>query len=98
MSIGDGCQFQGIILHEVFHALGRWHEHSRPDRDSYITVNYRNIRDGTYYRDGGMKLHGAYLWHILDCILYIISSAKLYRVKVAPTTHTRAHTHCDFLA
>ena len=46
MSIGDGCQYKGVVMHEIFHVLGRWHEHSRSDRDSYIIVNYSNIRNG----------------------------------------------------
>lgn len=50
VSIGTGCQYEGIIMHEIFHALGRWHEHSRPDRDNYIRVNYNNIRNGTLLR------------------------------------------------
>ena len=35
------------LSHMLFHALGRYHEHQRPDRDKYVKINYRNIRPGT---------------------------------------------------
>ena len=42
-----GCIYEGTIMHELIHALGFYHEQSRPDRDSYIRVNYSNIQTGS---------------------------------------------------
>lgn len=35
------------ILHELGHALGLFHEHTRPDRDSAIDMNWDNLREGS---------------------------------------------------
>lgn len=35
-----------IMCHELMHALGQWHEQSRPDRASYVNVNFANIQSG----------------------------------------------------
>ena len=45
--LGERCFTHRTVLHEIGHALGYWHEHSRPDRDSYVTIIYENIENGT---------------------------------------------------
>lgn len=50
ISIGKNCDKFGIVVHELGHVIGFWHEHTRPDRDDHVTIIRDNIQPGeTWY-------------------------------------------------
>lgn len=52
-----GCVDQGVIIHEMIHALGFHHEQTRPDRDPYVIIHEENvIREPTDYLHNFQKI------------------------------------------
>ncbi|KAK3090036.1 hypothetical protein FSP39_008719 [Pinctada imbricata] len=49
ISIGKNCDKFGIVVHELGHVIGFWHEHTRPDRDQHVQIIYKNIMPGQEY-------------------------------------------------
>ncbi len=49
ISIGKNCDKFGIVVHELGHVVGFWHEHTRPDRDDWVTIIRENIMAGQEY-------------------------------------------------
>ncbi|XP_046854247.1 zinc metalloproteinase nas-15-like isoform X2 [Xenia sp. Carnegie-2017] len=46
LCLGEGCLNRPRALHEIMHALGFFHEHSRLDRDNHVKILWWNIQDG----------------------------------------------------
>lgn len=45
VNLASGCS-TGNTIHELLHALGMFHEHTRCDRDTYVIINTQNIQSG----------------------------------------------------
>lgn len=77
---------KGIIMHEIMHALGFFHEHSRADRDSYITIDWSNIRDemeySFYQYTSGVDIGGFDFESIMLYSSYISDPAFVYDASI----------------
>ncbi|KAF7242084.1 Bone morphogenetic protein 1 [Varanus komodoensis] len=56
ISIGKNCDKFGIVVHELGHVIGFWHEHTRPDRDDHVAIYRENIQPGQEYNFLKMEL------------------------------------------
>lgn len=42
------CKYKGVLIHELGHSIGFWHEQTRPDRDSYVKIVWENMINTAY--------------------------------------------------
>jgi hypothetical protein len=42
IKVGANCR-KGSVIHEIGHAVGLGHEHTRADRNQFIVIDYSNI-------------------------------------------------------
>ncbi|HWM06122.1 MAG TPA: M12 family metallopeptidase [Actinophytocola sp.] len=42
ITLAAGCE-TGATIHEIGHSVGIWHEQSREDRNTFVTINFANI-------------------------------------------------------
>ncbi|XP_072158333.1 zinc metalloproteinase nas-13 isoform X2 [Bemisia tabaci] len=47
LNLAPGCIHHGVIVHELMHALGFFHQQSAVERDDYVQIIWDNIRKGT---------------------------------------------------
>uniref|UniRef100_A0AC35U1A3 Zinc metalloproteinase n=1 Tax=Rhabditophanes sp. KR3021 TaxID=114890 RepID=A0AC35U1A3_9BILA len=43
--IGSECAEEYVVAHETGHSLGYYHTHQRPDREKYVSINWRNVQE-----------------------------------------------------
>lgn len=57
ISIGKNCDKFGIVVHELGHVIGFWHEHTRPDRDDHVSIIRDNIQPGKILQKSPFKMN-----------------------------------------
>ncbi|CAM6006491.1 unnamed protein product, partial [Sphagnum balticum] len=45
LSVDKSCISRGVVMHELLHTIGFFHEQSRSDRDRYVIIYWKNIDD-----------------------------------------------------
>ena len=43
LSMGDGCEFDYVMMHELGHTIGFYHEHQRADRNEFVEILWDNV-------------------------------------------------------
>jgi len=79
-----------ILVHELGHLIGFYHEHTRPDRGNFVTINTNNIQDGRgdqFELEGSADAYGPYDF---DSIMHYARCAFSIGCPTACTTCTPA--------
>jgi hypothetical protein len=79
----------GTVIHEIGHAVGLIHEQKRPDRNTYITVNYSNIRPNwtsQYDKCSGCTANGTFDFNSIMLYGARASSSVVFNTSIPAMT------------
>lgn len=86
--LSDSCSV-GNLCHEVIHTLGLHHEHTRVDRDRYITVQWQNILPGRASTNTSSPHDGNLHWGVCNFFFFFFfgleGNKNNFKVKRANT-------------
>lgn len=77
ISLGKNCDKFGIVVHELGHVVGFWHEHTRPDRDKHVEIITNNIMPKQEYNFNKLtdeEVNSLGLTYDFDSIMVCIKS------------------------
>lgn len=66
LHLTDGCFDHRTLLHEFLHVLGFYHEHTRYDRDEYVTIHEENIEEAAKEQFKLIEKTISRLWTMYD--------------------------------
>ncbi|XP_042905001.1 astacin-like metalloprotease toxin 5 [Parasteatoda tepidariorum] len=89
VSLGKGCLYIGIVIHELGHAVGFFHEQSRSDRDEYLIIYLENVDQsmkGNFFK---LKPHENILYNTFDYDSIMIYGSKSFSMNGRDTMVAR---------
>ncbi|XP_014300186.1 dorsal-ventral patterning protein tolloid-like [Microplitis demolitor] len=94
ISIVNQCSNFGIILHELGHAIGFHHEHTRYDRDQYIKVFLDNVQEDKFNKLSVESTNTLGLPYDYNSIMHYarFAFAKKFRSTIEPTRKINGRT------